>query len=95
MIRGSAIGSRPDLDLGVAMIVAGVGTVVVVLVWSAGLTRSSVGWDPAAVSVPEIALPGPRWHCTGCGRIGAGRGGTCPTCGRPLIRTITRQAATS
>ncbi len=94
-IRGSVIGSSLSLGLGIAMIVAGIGTEIGLLAWSAGLTRSSAVRDPANHLPPIETLPArPLWRCIACGQVTEGLGGTCPTCGRPLIRASSGRVGT-
>ena len=86
---GVSVGSRANLAIGVALIVAGIAVEVAVLVWSAGLTKQSarMATGPWPVDRPASVRPmvGPRF-CTGCGWFDSADRSICPRCGRPLVR---------
>ena len=81
--------SEPGLVTGAALILAGIVAQQVVIGWAA---RQASRGAPFALDGPGVpprsrfSDPGGRWLCPACGWKGARGGGSCPRCGRFLVR---------
>lgn len=83
--------SSPVYEMaGVALVVWGIVTEGVILVWSASLTRRAAtpAPTPGEVGAASAAQLGnrPSRLCVRCGQTSAGESSTCPRCGGPAVR---------